>query len=77
MLSVISWKKNPKPNHLQKLKTKTKPKKKPDNSLNYASKNGDGDSALILAVKNGHPAVVSTLISNGADVELKDKKGKT
>ncbi|KAL3859268.1 hypothetical protein ACJMK2_009495 [Sinanodonta woodiana] len=39
--------------------------------------NDIGKSPLHVAVENGHPTIVSTLVSAGSDIHLKDKDSKT
>lgn len=39
--------------------------------------NDDGETALIIAAKNGHTEVVKTLGNYGADINIKDNRGFT
>ena len=41
------------------------------------AKDGDGETALLMAARRGHIEVVKYLVENGADLEAKDKDGDT
>ena len=47
-----------------------------DHGFDLNSKDGNGATALLYAVKAGNPEVVKYLIENGADVQVIDKDGR-
>ena len=47
------------------------------NNASVNEKSYNGDTALIVAVKNGHRLITQLLVYNGAYINAKDRKGKT
>lgn len=48
-----------------------------EEKINPNIKNSLGETALIYAIKNGHPKAAELLLNSGAKVKIKDKTGKT